>query len=63
MQSHERLIGDQGCADHYHVCRSTIHRLKKAGRLSFIKIGRRYFYSIDELDRLFHHSAKGGERE
>jgi len=64
MELQKKIFGDLQLANYYNVSRSTISRLKKAGKIPFGLIGsRRYFYYIDDLDNVFYHSLKGGERE
>ncbi len=58
MGTHEKINGDLRAAKYLHVSRTTIHRLKKSGRIAFTQIGGRFFYSQSDLDNIFYHPMK-----
>jgi len=51
-----RLKGDKAAAGFLGCHYMTIRKLRKQGKISFIKIGRAFFYDPRELYQLFHHS-------
>ena len=53
-----RLKGDKAAANFLGCHYQTIRKLRREGKISFIKIGRAYFYDPRELYELFHVNTK-----
>ena len=48
--SSEKLIGDKALADYLGCTIQTVSRLKKKGKITFHRYGRKYYYKSDEID-------------
>jgi excisionase family DNA binding protein len=46
----EMLIGDKALAEYLGCTIQTVSRLKKKGKLTFHRYGRKYYYKSDEID-------------
>lgn len=57
----EKLIGDKALADYLGCTIQTVSRLKKAGRFTFHRYGRKYYYLSHEIDECFKAYEKGSE--
>lgn len=40
----------------YHISDSTIYRLRKNGKISFVKLGKKYYYSRKSIEKLLNDS-------
>ena len=48
--SSEKLIGDKALAEYLGCTIQTVSRLKKNGKITFHRYGRKYYYKSDEID-------------
>ena len=53
-----RLKGDKMAANFLGCHYQTVRKLRRDGKISYIRIGRAYFYDPRELYQLFHHNIK-----
>ncbi|MBK6345003.1 MAG: helix-turn-helix domain-containing protein [Bacteroidales bacterium] len=56
--SSEKLIGDKALAEYLGCTIQTVSRLKKTGKITFHRYGRKYYYKSQEIDE----SLKGKEQ-